>query len=666
MKKSIATQLIIYIMALLILIGGGLGVVSSITASNALLKDIEQQLPSKAEDGAKLVSSKVEARLEAIATIADIPNLVAMDWTAQFDILAEQQERLGFLHMGIATLNGEAKFTNGTTVNVTDRDYFKRALSGEAGMSDPIISRLDGTLSFVFAAPVYDDLHEQILGVVLGVSDSLELSQMVKEVTFGESGYAYIINKEGYTIAHPNISLVVNGDNTIKSAQEDPSLAPLAELEKKMIAQERGFGQYEYNGEVKFLGYAPIPGTEWSIAVTAYQDEVMASVKDLRIAILATTLVALLLGLIITFLIGRTIGNGIRRIAGHLDRVAAGDLTSDFDEKILQREDEFGVSARSLQTMVTNLREIVASIANSSHEVAASSQQLAAQGEDIASTMEEMAASSQQIASGMQEIASSSQQINASTEEINAALNMLHGEAEQGSQQAMEIEKRAIQVQQGAEKSQQTAVQVAETIQTKLEKSIADARVVDQISHLAENIAGIADQTNLLALNAAIEAARAGEQGRGFAVVAEEVRKLAEDSAQAVASIQSLTRQVQEAIGVLIDNSNDALKFMTGDIMRDYKLMVNIGKQYKDDSEAVYQLTEKINQNVNQVVSAMQEISHSLEATSATIEESTAGSQEIARGSEAAAKAAEDINEASRRMAENAEQLTGLIAQFKL
>src|SRR5690606_12974482 len=135
-----------------------------------------------------------------------------------------------------------------------------------------------------------------------------------------------------------------------------------------------------------------------------------------------------------------------------------------------------------------------------------------------------------QIAAGMEEIAASSQQINASAEEINAALNMLQEEVEQGRQQAMEIEKRAIRVQEGAQQSQQTAAEISETIQAKLEKSIADARVVDQISHLAENIAGIADQTNLLALNAAIEAARAGEQGRGFAVVAEEVRKLAEDS----------------------------------------------------------------------------------------------------------------------------------------
>lgn len=665
MRKSVTARFVVYIASLLIIICGSLGLIAINTASNALINNIIQQLPAKAEDGANLVASKIAARLESVVTLSHMPGMESMDWSAQFAVLAKEQERLDFMHMGVATADGECRFTNGATANLLDRDYFMRALAGEACMSDPVINRVDGSLSFVFASPIYDD-SEQVQGVLVGLSDSLELSEIAGSVTFGETGYAYILNKEGTTIAHPNISLVVNGDNDFENVKEDPSLAPLVELEKKMVAQQTGFGEYVYGGEVKYLGYAPIPGTLWSIAVTSTEDEALADVDKLRIAIVAVTLIALLIGIIFAFVLGRIIGQAVGKISRNLDKVAAGDLTGEFDDKALERQDEFGVSARSLKQMITGLRNMVNSITNSSHEVAGASQQLAAQGENIAATMEQVAASSQQIAAGMEELAASTQQITASGQEIDAALNLLHQEAAEGHRQAGEIEKRALQVQQGAEKSQQNAVQVYDAIQAKLEKSIAEARVVEQISNLAENIAGIADQTNLLALNAAIEAARAGEQGRGFAVVAEEVRKLAEDSSQAVAGIQSLTRQVQDAIGVLIDNSHDALNFMTEDVMRDYKLMVNIGKQYKQDSEAVYDLTEKISQNVNQVMSAMQEINRSIEATAATVEESTAGSQEIARGSEAAAQAAEEINQASRRMAENAEQLTKLIAQFKL
>ena len=663
--KRIRTRLVLFISVLLIVVCSSLGLLASKAASDSLKHSVEQQLTAKAEDSAKIVASSVQARLEAIATIAEIPGLAEMEWNEQFSVLSKQQARLDFKHMGVATPEGDITFTNGTSFNLSGQDYFTRALSGETCMSDPITNPIDNSLSFAFAAPLHDD-NEEVQGVVVGFSDSFELTEMIKDITYGESGYAYIINKDGTTIAHPNISLVVNRENNIKAAQEDPSLASMAELEQKMIARESGFGHYDYNGEVKYMGYAPIPGTQWSVGVVADQEEMLASVNTLRNNILLIAVIAILVGCLMSFAVGSMIGKLVQQIAQSLDRIATGDLTVEADEKSLKRKDEFGISARSLQVMVNNLREMVHSISNSSVDVAASSEQLAAQGENIASTMEEVAASSQQIAAGMEEIAASSQEVNASTEEINAALNILQEEAEHGRQQAMEIEKRAIEVEQGAEHSQQNALQISEVIQTKLEKSIADARVVDQISHLAENIAGIADQTNLLALNAAIEAARAGEQGRGFAVVAEEVRKLAEDSSKAVASIQALTRKVQDAINVLIDNSHDALKFMTEDFMKDFKIMVAISKQYKKDSASIYQLMEKMRQNVDQVVASMQEISRSIEATSATIEESTAGAQEIARGSEMAAQAAEEINQASRRMAENAEKLTALIAQFKL
>jgi len=665
MKKSVTAQFVVYIAVLLIAICGSLGLIANTTASNALINSIEQQLPSKANDGANIVASRIEARLESVVTLANMPVMESMDWPAQFNILANEQERLEFLHMGVAASDGECRFTNGTIINLLDRDYFMRALAGESCMSDPIINRIDGSLNFAFASPIYDD-NEQVQGVLVGLSDSFELSEIVQSVTFGESGYAFVLNKEGTTIAHPNISLVVNNDNALKNVKEDPSLASLVELEKKMISLQTGFGEYEYDGEVRYLGYAPIPGTLWSIAVTASQDEVLADVNNLKAAILGVTLVALLLGLIFAFIIGRMIGNSVKEMAQHLDKVAAGDLTGDLDDKALKRKDEFGISARSLQQMITKLREMIYSITSSSHEVAASSQQLTAQGENVASTMEQVAASSEEIAAGMEEVAASAQQINASGEEIDAALTALHQEAEKGHEQAKEIEERALRVQQRAEHSQQNAIQVYETIQAKLEQSINDAQVVDQISNLAENIAGIADQTNLLALNAAIEAARAGEQGRGFAVVAEEVRKLAEDSSHTVTEIQSLTRQVQEAIRALIANSHDALKFMTEDVMRDYKQMVDIGKQYKRDSERVYELTERMSQNVEQVMAAMHEINRSIEATAATVEESSASSQEIARGTEVAARAAEEISQASYRLAQNAEQLTNLIAQFKL
>jgi methyl-accepting chemotaxis protein len=192
-----------------------------------------------------------------------------------------------------------------------------------------------------------------------------------------------------------------------------------------------------------------------------------------------------------------------------------------------------------------------------------------------------------------------------------------------------------------------------------------EARVVEQISGLAQNIAGIADQTNLLALNAAIEAARAGEHGRGFAVVAEEVRKLAEDSASAVNSIQALTRQVELALDNLLENTSSILEFINKDIIKDYNSMSEIGVQYKEDSNLFFQLTHLFNEQIERITASMREINIAFESVSSIIQQSTLGTQEISLASEAATKASEAINQECQKLVEGTAKLDALVAEFK-
>ena len=202
-------------------------------------------------------------------------------------------------------------------------------------------------------------------------------------------------------------------------------------------------------------------------------------------------------------------------------------------------------------------------------------------------------------------------------------------------------------------------------IQARVQQAMEEARVVEQISGLAQNIAGIADQTNLLALNAAIEAARAGEHGRGFAVVAEEVRKLAEDSASAVNSIQALTRQVELALDNLLENTSSILEFINKDIIKDYNSMSEIGVQYKEDSNLFFQLTHLFNEQIERITASMREINIAFESVSSIIQQSTLGTQEISLASEAATKASEAINQECQKLVEGTAKLDALVAEFK-
>ena len=115
-------------------------------------------------------------------------------------------------------------------------------------------------------------------------------------------------------------------------------------------------------------------------------------------------------------------------------------------------------------------------------------------------------------------------------------------------------------------------------------KAIKETKAVEEIDLLTSTILSITSQTNLLALNAAIEAARAGEAGRGFSVVAEEIRKLAEDSTQAVNQIQKVTQDVKSSVKNLSSNSEKILDFIEKTVIVDYNTMVDTGSQYNTDA----------------------------------------------------------------------------------
>lgn len=316
--------------------------------------------------------------------------------------------------------------------------------------------------------------------------------------------------------------------------------------------------------------------------------------------------------------------------------------------------------------MTDNLTKTLEEIAQHAEQSSVIASNLLDQSHNIVAGMEENTASTEQIAAGMQQVSASTQQIIASAAEISAMLNDLTQKSAEGNQQAQEIEKRALNIQDKADRAKNTTIEMYQDIQARVQQAMEEARVVEQISGLAQNIAAIADQTNLLALNAAIEAARAGEHGRGFAVVADEVRKLAEGSASTVENIQSLTRQVRVALDNLLENTSSILEFINKDIMRDYNAMSEIGVQYKEDSIQFFHLTSLFNEQIEKISSSMKEINYALESTISIIQQSAVGAQEISRSSEGATQAAEAINEACQQMAEGTHKLESLVAEFKL
>ena len=664
--KSIGSRLTLYISLIVLFFCAGLGFISYYYSSKAMMANIEQNVVAKTQDATKLVASELEKHLLVMETIARQPEIASMEWESQLPILEQSSNKLGYSMMGVAWPDGQLSATTASIINLMDQSHFAQVLKGQSVISDLIVNKTESSATLMMFSPIYNSEGEVVAALAAALDGSI-LNQIVAEVIFGNSGYAYMVNQEGQVIAHPQYEMVIEQYEPISEAEKDPKLAPLAAIVEKMLKAECGYGEYLWtDGSDKFMGFAPVRNTTWSIAITAPKDEVLAGLQDMAIGILLATLAFLLIGIALATYLGRTLAQPLKYAVEYTAKVADGDLRVEVAATDLRRQDEIGQLTQSLYNMIQGLRNMMQEIAHNSQEVAAASQELAASGENIASIVEELSASTEEIAAGMTDLSASTDEVSISGEAISASLAQASQEAEQGVLQSQRIEKRAERMQIGAKDHKKIAEDVYGSIREKLTTAIEEARVVEEISGLAENISGIARQTNLLALNAAIEAARAGEQGKGFAVVAEEVRELAENSASAVEGIQGMTEQVQRSISNLISHAEELLNFINTQIIADYGDMVTICTHYKNDSDMFSKLMENIKQHSETVLALVEDINHNLNATACTVRESSSGAQNIAEASQTAATNASEISDASTRMAENAEKLNLLINRFKL
>jgi methyl-accepting chemotaxis protein len=659
--KSIKTKLILVFSALVLVISLAVGVISITSAVSAITNEAESALVSLSKEGAATAASRYETQTQTLKLITLNYEVQSMNWESQKRALEEFLSETNYTDLGIVKPNGDASFLSGTTINIGQEEYFTKAFNGECTSSDLIIN--GDELSLLYTSPIKK--KDEIVGVLIGRRDGSVLTDITDDIGFGASGYSYIINKEGTIIAHPDSQKVVNQFNPIALEETDPSLKSVATVFKKVLELKQGFSKYFFEEKDRYVGFAPIEGTTWTLVVAANADDVLSAIPKIEKKLLTTIIIQLLISLPLVYIIGVTIVKPIEKVKKYAEKISNYDLTSNISPKLLTKRDETGILAQSMQNIVDNLRNMISNIVDSAEQVTAASEELTA-------TTGQSANASQEIAKTVEEVSRGASDQAVQTEHGSSNVIVLGNIIEKDMDYMNNLGKASEEV---TEIVGIGLLEIEKLTKITEESNVASKEIYDviqktnqssnKIGEASSVIASIADQTNLLALNAAIEAARAGEAGKGFAVVADEIRKLAEQSSASTMAIDEIVKELQHnaqaAVTTMERVSAIALE-QTASVAENEAKYIIINEAMKETKKAF----EQLNSSVTEKDIKKNEILQIMQALSAIAEENSAATQEVTSTIEEQTASIEEIANASESLSGLAQYMQSIIQKFKI
>lgn len=668
MKKSLLVRVTVLIGLAILFVSLGLGIASILFGSKAVEAEAEKALLNMTKQGATQVNIRVQSIIDVLQEVARDPRVQSMNFDEQKNALKANVERLGYLDMAIVTPDGESKYVMSDDVaQLGDRAYVQKALAGEANVSDVLISRVVNDAVLMYATPI--GTGSSTKGALIARRDGNALNSAIEDLKYGEHGYSYVINTKGVVVAHKNRDYVMEQLNIIEKAKEDTKFESVAKMVEVAIQEKTGVEEYTFDGDDLYSAYAEIPGTSWILVTVANKNEVLSGVSDMKFLLGGLTILFLVVGILWAYLLGRSISKPIKSLSLNINRIADFDLSDHaMDEaslRYLNKEDEVGVIAKSIDTMRTNLKSLVSHISVDAQSVAASSEELTATSDQASNSAEEVSKTIEEIAKGATdqaiETSNGANQIEVLGQLIEHTIQQLKT-LNESAEVVDTLKNQGFVVLNDLEEKTKENDAASQSVQQIILETSHNA---GEISRASEMIMSIADQTNLLALNAAIEAARAGEAGRGFAVVADEIRKLAEQSNNFATDITKTIHKLSVKTTEAVDMMNQSREVSVAQ----YHSLGQTRNQFvgiSDAIESVKGIVDLLNASSADMDEKRQQIISVIENLSAISEENAASTEEASASVQEQTASMMQIANASEELSKLAVEMQAAIAKFKL
>ncbi|NVN92911.1 MAG: methyl-accepting chemotaxis protein [Desulfuromonadales bacterium] len=485
--------------------------------------------------------------------------------------------------------------------------------------------RINAINDIVYSIGVDAKLLDAKARMVMLSGTPAELDRATAEIQTTQARIARNVNSVGKAVREIKSSGFV--DDTIASinaavGSAGTSLRTIAASQRKVL-ETMAFVE-QTTRKIKDVAMEQSRKSEANVQTTALEQGQFVKIVGERVDMFKTLLVVAALSIIALALVLSisTVVSINRSLKTMTDTIVLIAETGDFTKTItIKNKDEFGTTMQAFNTLIASFTRIISTVSHSSTQLTASSHDLTGTAQTIHTSIDSQA--------------SSISQVSAATQEMSQTVTMITNNVTRIAESAMDAREVAIS---GADVVARTGREVQE-IARAVEESTGFMRTLQehsqQVGEIVDVIVEITDQTNLLALNAAIEAARAGDYGRGFAVVAGEVRKLANNTAEATVGITERIKRIQA-------DTHMAVNAMQNSLGR-----VKLGVEYSDQAgnslRKIVDSVATLQEMTGEISAATSELAHTADEISSDIVSIEKSSSETLQAAACIAKESETL-----------------------
>ncbi|PIE70999.1 MAG: methyl-accepting chemotaxis protein [Deltaproteobacteria bacterium] len=606
----------------------GLKKMTQLLATTPAFRDVGETLPNyiRGDDPAVLFNNFQQPARRSLDVLIQANKTISVS-----SIVYLGTQQCGFLTSGLDSMPPRTM-----KLDPRKRGWYKAAVLKGDVIVTPSYQSGSGDIVVTVAAPCFF-ADNQLVGVV-GMDVSLStLTDVVRNISIGSTGYVILAQDDGMILANPRQKK--NDFKTIDSL----GVAEFANLAQ----MENSFKEITLDGQTYLATVHSSPSLGYRFIGLITKNEILGKIVAIQKIVLALVLGFILFFTVLALWLSNSIVNPLDRVASLIQHIEEqGDLTK---RLTIEKEDEIGSLAHLFNVFIEKLHQVVQELKKNSGALHQSASQL----NDVSGQLLSESASTEQrsatvttaaeaASSNLADVANAMEQSSANTNIIAAAAEEMRatmGGIAERSGQAKKISSRAV-------KGTREAACFMEALD--------DA--ANKIGKATETITEISEQTNLLALNATIEAARAGTAGKGFAVVANEIKALAQHTAEATLNISHLVEAVQKTT----QRTGESITTIEAVIHEVNEIITAITQAVAEHSNA----TDEIVTTITQVSLGIQEVNENVAQSSQAVSNITKEIRGISIAATRITKDSKGLAGNAKGLSENSEKLQEIVRHF--